>query len=120
MSSKKILICDDEPGMRESFKLILGEQYDLILTENGQQCLECLKNNTDVKLVLLDIKIPQAHGLDILQTIKQQFPQINVIMVTGYQSVEMASEASRRGADGYIIKPFKSSDILEAVEKRMK
>ena len=118
--SKKILICDDELGVRESLKLILGDTYNLILAENGTQCLECLKNAKDVGLVLLDIKMPQMDGLDILKKIKEKSPLLNVVIITGYKSVETATEAVRLGASGYIVKPFKSDEILATVKTNLK
>lgn len=117
--SKKILICDDEEGIRESLKLIL-EDYPLIVATEGAQCLECLDNSKDIGLVLLDIKMPQVSGLDILKKIKEKHPEVNVIIVTGYKSVETAAEAVRLGASGYIVKPFKSEEILATVRKNIK
>jgi len=115
--SQKILICDDEEGIRESLNLILGDHYDLILTDGGEQCLQCLENDKTIGLVLLDIKMPQIHGLDILKVIKEKYPDLHVLIVTGYKSVETASEASSVGASGYIVKPFQSNEILETVGK---
>lgn len=115
--SQKILICDDEEGIRESLKLILGDHYDLALTDSGEQCLEVLKNDKTIGLVLLDIKMPKVNGLEVLKAIKDGHPGLNVIIITGYKSVETASEASALGASGYIVKPFKSDEILEAVGK---
>jgi len=112
---KKVLICDDELGIRESLKLILGDHYNLILVDSGEQCLECLKNSTDIGVVLLDIKMPQINGLDLLGEIKKRHPDQKVIIVTGYKSVETASEAARLGASGYIVKPFDSQEILDTV-----
>lgn len=115
--SKKILIVDDEEGVRESLKLILGEQYDLILTEDGAQALDCLKNAPDIGLVLMDIKMPKMNGLEVLAEMKKEYPKLNVILITGYKSVETAAEAVKLGACGYIVKPFKSDEILKAVKK---
>ena len=119
MSHEKILICDDEEGIRESLKLILGDHYDLILTEDGAQCLDCLATAKDVGLVLIDIKMPKIHGLDILKEIKKRHPKIKVVVVTGYRSVETAMEATRLGACGYIVKPFKSEEILSTVRSNL-
>ena len=114
--AKKVLICDDEEGIRESLKLILSDHYDLILTEDGKQCLECLEKAKDIEVVLVDIKMPKINGLDILKQIKEKYPKKKVVVVTGYKSVETATEAVKRGASGYIVKPFKSEEILEMVE----
>jgi DNA-binding NtrC family response regulator len=116
---KKVLIVDDEEGIRESLKLILSDHYELILTDSGEGALELLKHANDVGVVLLDIKMRKVHGLDVLKEIKTKHPKINVIMVTGYKSVETASEAARLGASGYIVKPFKSEEILTTVKKNL-
>ena len=116
---KTVLICDDEEGIRESLKLILSDHYDLILTEDGEQCLEVLENAKDVGLVLIDIKMPKVNGLEILSQIKKKRPNLKVIVVTGYKSVETASEAVRLGASGYVVKPFQSQEILEIVKKHL-
>lgn len=119
MKTHKVLICDDNEGIRESLKLILGDYYDLILTSDGAQCLECLKGSQDIGLILLDIKMPKVDGLEMLKTIKRKYPALSVVMITGYQTVEAASEASHLGACGYITKPFKTEEILETVKKNL-
>ncbi len=118
--TKKVLIIDDEEGIRESLKLILEDHFEMILTESGFEALEILKNDREIGVVLLDIKMPKIQGLDILKAIKNAHPRLPVIMVTGYRMVETASEAARLGAQGYIIKPFKSEEILETVKKYLK
>lgn len=113
----KILICDDEENIRETLKLILGDTYSLFLVSNGEQALYTLENNKDIKIVLLDIKLPKVSGLDVLSEIKRKFPYIKIIMLTAYRSIEVAAEASRLGASGYIVKPFKAQDILETIKR---
>ena len=111
---RTILICDDEEGIRESFKLILDEQYHLKFANNGLEALEMLKTlNPD--LMMLDIKMPKMHGMEILKQIKKLKPSLPVIIVTGYQSVEMAQEALKNGAADYIPKPFETEEIIRAV-----
>jgi len=116
---KKIMICDDEEGIRESLKLILEDHYDILLADHGEQCLEFLKNDKNIGLVFLDIKMPKVHGLDILEAIKKDNPQVKVVMVTGYHAVDTASVAAQRGASGYIVKPFKSPEILESAKRNL-
>jgi len=118
MSSKLIkpviLVCDDEEGIRESFKLILEELYDLRFATNGLDALDLLKSLSP-NLMLLDIKMPKMHGMEILKQVKKLKPTLPVIIVTGYQSVEMAQEALKLGAADYIPKPFESKQILKSV-----
>lgn len=115
--SKKVLIIDDEEGIRESLKLILENHYDLVLTDSGEQAVRLVEGDPTIALALLDIKMPRVSGLDVLKAMKARRPDINVIMVTGYRSVETASEASHLGAVGYIVKPFKSEEILKTVQR---
>lgn len=109
-----ILICDDEEGIRESFKLILEDHYELSFATNGLEALEMLKT-LKPSLMLLDIKMPKMHGMEILKQVKALRPALPVIIVTGYQSVEMAQEALKNGAADYIPKPFESKYILKVV-----
>lgn len=118
--SQKILICDDEEGVRESLKLILSDHHDLVIVDGGQQAMHALEHTKEIGLAFLDIKMPKVNGLDVLTEIKSKYPKVKIIMVTGYRSVETAAEATRLGACGYIIKPFKSEEILEAVKKHLK
>jgi len=110
---------DDEEGIRESLKLILSDFYELIVISEGDKCLDVLKGAPDIKLALLDIKMPKVSGLEVLRKIKENFPKLNVIIITGYKSVETAAEAVRLGASGYIVKPFKSDEILATVRKNL-
>lgn len=112
---KKVLVCDDEEGIRESFKLILGETYDLMLASSGRECLEALEKHKDIKVVLLDIKMPKQSGLEVVAEIKRLYPHTHVIMVTGYECAEIAQEAHALGADDYIVKPFDKKIISEKV-----
>ena len=110
-----ILVCDDEEGIRESFKLILEDLYTLRFATNGVEALEMLKKDATPSLMLLDIKMPKLHGMEILKQIKKLKPTLPVIIVTGYQSVEMAQEAIKNGAADYIPKPFESKQILKTI-----
>ena len=100
-------------------KLILEQDYELIMADSGEACLHILANSKDVGLVFMDIKMPKIHGIELLAEVKKKHPGVPVIMVTGYNSVELAAEASRLGASGYIVKPFKSQEILDAVKRVM-
>ncbi len=117
--SQKVLIVDDEEGIRESLKLILSDHYDIILTDSGEQALRVLEGDPAIALVLMDIKMPKINGLDVLKAMKAKHPNLNVIMVTGYKAVETAGEAARLGAVGYIVKPFKSNEILDTVKRNL-
>lgn len=116
-AKKRILICDDEEGIRESLRLILEDNYELTIAKNGKECMETLSENKDIKAVLLDIKMPKQNGLEVMKEIKKNHPDIKVVIVTGYASAEIAQEAFDLGADGYIPKPFDRNNILQAITK---
>jgi len=115
---KRILICDDEEGIRESLKLILTEEakYDLDFSDSAKDAIEKIKDPGS-DLVLLDIKMPKMNGLKALKQIKAIQKDLPVIMVTGYDSMETAKEAIDKGASDYIVKPFDSTRVKKAVEK---
>jgi DNA-binding NtrC family response regulator len=113
---KRILIIDDEEGIRESFKLILGDFYQLTFACNADEADTKFASDS-FNLILLDIKMPRINGLEYLKKIKKAKPSLPVIIVTGYQSVETAQEAAKNGASDYIPKPFDSKHILESVKK---
>lgn len=120
MNAKRaILICDDEEGIRESFKLILSDHYDLQFVHNGLEAIERLKKWSP-DAMLLDIKMPKVNGMEILRQVKRMKPKLPVIIVTGYQSVETAQEAIRNGASDYIPKPFESKKVLEVLSAVLK
>ncbi len=119
--SKKILICDDEDGVRESLKALLSDHFNLVMTDSGQQCLDTLNTNKDkIAAILLDIKMPKMSGLDVLAEIKHKFPKLPVIMITGYNAVEPVAASAARGASAYIIKPFDGQDIAGIIKKFLK
>lgn len=115
MSKEKILVCDDELGIRESLNLILKDKYDLEFATCGDDCLKTLEKDKNIKLVLMDIKMPKQNGIEITREIKRLSPDIKVMIVTGYESAEIAQEATTAGADAYIPKPFESKDILKKI-----
>lgn len=115
-NKKRVLICDDEEGVRESLSLILSERYNVSFAENSLKAMDYLKTNPDTDLILLDIKMPKMNGLEALKNIKKKYPYINIVIVTGYQSAEIASTAVHGGAKGYIVKPFQREQILKTVQ----
>ncbi|MGB2600895.1 MAG: response regulator [Candidatus Omnitrophota bacterium] len=113
---KRILICDDELGIRESLKLILEDDYDLDFASSGTEAINKIKDSSFDGLIL-DIKMPTKDGLETLAEVKEISPETKVIIATGYQSVETASKAVKLGAIDYITKPFESEEVLEKVSK---
>ncbi len=114
MTIEKILIVDDDKLMRSFLtEALRRKQSDITTAENGQQALQSIKDHT-YDVVLTDMKLPDATGLDILKKSKEISPNTIVIVITAYGSIENAVEAMRLGAFNYLIKPF-SPDSLEAI-----
>lgn len=114
MSKARILVADDEEGIRESLSLILGDEYDLDFAKDGEETLAKV-GAEPYELLLLDIKMPKRDGLEVLRQLKGKGPQIPVLVLTAYQSVELAKEAVKLGALDYMPKPFEREQVLNAV-----
>ena len=115
MAKARILIADDEEGIRESLSLILEDDYDLVFAVDGEETLAKLQQEP-FALVLLDIKMPKLDGLEVLRRLKNNgHPIPPILMLTAYQSVELAKEAINLGARDYLPKPFEREQILNAV-----
>lgn len=115
MPRARILIADDEEGIRESLNLILGDDYDLAFATDGQETLAKLKAEA-FDLALLDIKMPKLDGLEVLRRLRGDHCATPVLMLTAYQSVELAKEAVKLGALDYLPKPFERERVLQAVQ----
>ena len=111
-----ILIVDDELGPRESLRMILEPIYDVHTVDNGQEALNFICREK-VDLVTLDLKMPGLTGVDVLREINNLRPDIDVIIITGYGSLNNAQEAIRFGAGDFISKPFNVADIIAIVSK---
>ncbi len=118
MNHANILVVDDESLVRWSLKERLEAQgYDVIEAETSAEALR--QPVTEIDLVLLDFKLPDGDGLDVLRQIKERSPDTLVIMMTGYSTVENAVEAMKRGAYHYVNKPFNLDEVTLLVEKAL-
>ena len=118
MNHANILVVDDESLVRWSLKERLEAQgYDVIEAETSAEALR--QQVTEIDLVLLDFKLPDGDGLDVLRQIKERSPDTLVIMMTGYSTVENAVEAMKRGAYHYVNKPFNLDEVTLLVEKAL-
>jgi DNA-binding NtrC family response regulator len=118
MAKKRVLICDDERAVRETLKYMLADAYELYLTHDGEEALRCIQSAA-IDLVILDIKMPKMNGLEVLRRIRHLRPEIPVVMITGYESTDVATEAIHLGANDYITKPFDSQRIRSALKRLM-
>jgi len=116
MAKERILVADDEQKMRESLKDILAEEgYDVVLAEDGRSALAALDET--ILLVITDAKMPGMDGFELLRQSLKRHPNLPVVMITAYGTMQLAVEAMREGAYDYITKPFDPERILHDVRK---
>jgi two-component sensor histidine kinase/DNA-binding response OmpR family regulator len=116
MWKPRILVVEDELGPRESYRQILKNDYEVILMDNGSSAIEYVTNHpADVALV--DIRMPDIDGIEVLKQIKAIQPQIEVIMITAFASIENAKNAIKYGAIDYLIKPASVKEIQATIKK---
>ncbi len=105
MAKEKILVVDDEIEARRLLKESL-EDYDILLAEDGTQALEILKETRDIDLILLDIRLPDIGGIEVLKKIKKFNPFLPVVMVSALTDAPIIVEAIKKGATDFITKPL--------------
>jgi len=112
-----ILIVDDEKNYPPILSAVLEEEgYETLTANNGLAALEIIKNS-DIDLVLTDMKMPLIDGIELLERIKLTDPDLPVIMMTAHGTVEKAVEAMQKGAYNYILKPFDNEQLIIYVKK---
>ncbi len=123
MSTANVLLVDDEIEFVETFSERL-ELRDLAISKafNGEEALQVLEENTNVEVVILDVKMPGMDGIETLTEIKKKFPLMEVIMLSGHADVESAIDGMKQGAFDYLMKPCDIDQMIakvtEAVAKK--
>jgi PAS domain S-box-containing protein len=118
-ASYSILIVEDDPGFASYLKRLLRrDDLKLITASSGRQAIEYLHRHP-IDIVLQDIGLPDINGYQVMDQIRQRFPEVLVIVMTGEVTVESAVEALRKGAYDYLRKPFESMDLVNTVENAL-
>ncbi len=112
----RVLVVDDEMGPRESLRMLLKTSYEIRTADSARAALETLPDFRP-DLVILDIKMPEMDGLEVLRRIKRIDPSIEVVMITAYASLETVKLALSHGAFEYLIKPFSRQDLEDVVRR---
>jgi len=114
MANERILVVDDEANMRDSLREILGEEgYECVLAGDGISALNAFDET--VRLVITDAKMPGMDGFELIKELHERDPDLPVVMITAYGSMELAVKAMRSGAYDYVTKPFDPERILHDV-----
>src|SRR5271154_2445727 len=117
----KVLIVDDDSAGRELLVAVLENHYDVTQADSSA-ALQKFFPQEQPDVILLDVKLPDAHGLDLIPEIKKHWPETEVIVLSGQGTITMAVEAGRRGAFNFLSKPFENekllADVKVAVERK--
>jgi DNA-binding NtrC family response regulator len=116
----RILVIDDDENVRKVLEMTLkANGYTVDTARDGKEAIE--KSNRDFhNLALVDIRLPDMEGTALLTAMKETTPKMVRIIVTGYPSLDNAIEAVNKNADGYIVKPFKTEQLLSMIEEHLK
>lgn len=116
---KTVLVVDDEQSVRESLNKVLSKEgFRVLEAEAGEEALAICRKEF-VNVVLTDLKMPEMDGLELLKALKLLLPDVSVIMMTAFGTVEKAVEAMKEGASDFILKPFKRFDLEKSISKAL-
>ncbi len=119
MSQARILVVDDDESIREVFKMNLETHGHIVETAaTGKEAIDKISSEF-YNLALIDIRLPDMDGIDILSAIEDTNPTLIKIIVTGFPSKKNAIDAVNKGANGYLLKPVNMDKLLEVVEKHL-
>jgi two-component system, NtrC family, nitrogen regulation response regulator NtrX len=119
MADPVILVVDDEPSIRRTLRDILEyEDYGVVEAADGEEALAKLRSN-QFDLVLLDIKMPKRDGMEVLETVSNEMPEIPVVMISGHGTVETAVEATKKGAFDFVEKPPDLNRLLVTIRNAL-
>lgn len=115
--TRNILIVDDEITIRTGIAQVVEKQKNTAATAaSGREALDLLAHQP-MGIVLLDIKLPDVDGVELLKTIRREYPETEVIMITGYPAIQSAVECIKHGALDYLVKPFRLDELEALIDK---
>ena len=115
----RIIIVDDDENIRTTMKTILEDEgYNVDLATTGNEAIEMTEEKA-YNIALLDIRLPDMEGVELLKLIKDNVPRTRKIMVTGYPSMQNAISALNKNADAYLVKPVDVEKLLNIVKEQL-
>ena len=111
-----MLVDDEERFLQTTQKMLTKKGYEALTATSGAECLKKLAEEL-VHVVILDVKMPGMDGVETLKQIKQRFPLVEVIMLTGHATTESAVEGMKLGATDYLTKPSSVEDLIAKAEE---
>jgi CheY-like chemotaxis protein len=117
----RILVVEDDGQVRKMVCKVLGNQgYDFVEAANGKEVFKILKNKVNIKIVVADIIMPEKDGLEIIQELKRDYPDIKILAISGGGKISAQNYlvlAQKVGADLILKKPFNKQELLDAIKK---
>ena len=118
LKSGTVLIVEDDPSLRDILSKTLSmENFQVEVAEDGNHALKILQNNKDIVLLLSDVQMQPMNGHELLKNCKSLFPDLPVILMTAYGTIENAVNAMHDGAVDYLVKPFEYKTLVEMVDR---
>ncbi|MBN1478099.1 sigma-54-dependent Fis family transcriptional regulator [Candidatus Sumerlaeota bacterium] len=118
MTDRRVMIVDDEPAMRLALREVMRPRWEVVEAADGAEALRALQR-TRIDLILTDVRMPEVSGLQLLERLREVPEAPPVIVMTAFATIEDAVEAMRMGAVDYLMKPFSSDIVIEAVERAL-
>ena len=113
----KTLIVDDDPIVLDSCKRVFeAEGFEVCLVPSADQALKVMKNSI-FDILLIDIKMPERDGMYLIRAVKKQWPEVPIVVMSGYPTPETITEGLKLGAEKFIAKPFTPDELLEIVRQ---
>ena len=114
-SQISVLIVEDDENIRDFLREVLDD-YELNIASDGDEAIEQIKTN-DFNLVITDLRMPTISGEEVIRFIKENKPEIKIIVISGYSSLYAVSQSVTNGASAFLSKPFSIKELMETVNK---
>jgi DNA-binding response OmpR family regulator len=113
----KILVIDDEPVVLNSCRKVLEEDgFDVYLVPSADEALKAMKKE-GFDLLLVDVKMPKHDGIYLMQKVKEKWPDVPIIVMSGYPTPDTITDGAKMGAEAFIAKPFTPDELLESIRQ---
>ena len=113
----KILVIDDEPVVLNGCRKVLEEDdFDVYLVPSADEALKAMERG-GIDLLLVDVKMPKHDGIYLMQKVKEQWPDVPVIVMSGYPTPDTITDGDKMGAAAFIAKPFTPDELLETIRQ---
>jgi DNA-binding NtrC family response regulator len=120
MNGTLLIVDDEEPFITTLEKRLVKRSLRVISASGGSEALEALERENDIDVVLLDVKMPEIDGMATLRLIKTQYPDIEVILLSGHATMESALEGMKLGAFDYLMKPCSIEHVVARIGEARK